>query len=102
MPGESCMKRHHSWIVCFAMLCGSLYAQAAGPEGDLYQLGIALDQGGIRGAWEQVGEAEAWSAVRAGAILKGRLYTAESDGTLRMARLDKGKRTLIGKAGFGD
>jgi hypothetical protein len=74
--------------------------EAAEPAGDLYQIGIALNQSGIRGHWRQVGEAQAWKRVAAGAILNRRLYTAEADGSLRATNLDNGERTQIGGGGF--
>lgn len=95
------MKRGHSWFVLAAVLCCGLYAQAAEPAGNLYQLGIAMNQAGIRGGWSQIGEGGAWKAVRAGAILNDRLYTAETDGTLQMTKLGTGERTQIGQPDFG-
>jgi hypothetical protein len=91
-----------AWRIAIAAvwLWGSLVL-AAEPEGDLYQLGIALNQEGVRGSWKAIGEPGQWMNVRAGAILNGRLYTAETDGTLRITRLDNGKRTAIGRPEFG-
>src|SRR5262249_44984484 len=52
----------------------ALPASAAEPPGDLYQIGIALNQAGMRGGWVLVGQPGAWKQVRAGAILNDHLY----------------------------
>jgi hypothetical protein len=95
------MKWHRVLIVIFAAWYCTSSARGAEPAGDLYQLGIALDQTGMRGGWSRIGEAGTWKGVRAGAILNDQLYTAETDGTLRATRLDNGQRTQIGGADFG-
>ncbi len=74
---------------------------AAEPAGDLYQLGIALNQAGMRGSWRQVGQPQAWKNVLAGAIVGDRLYTAERDDSLRMTKLASGERVKLGGPGFG-
>jgi hypothetical protein len=54
------------------------------------------------GTWVQVGEDNAFEAVKAGAVCNGRLYTVEMDGSLHAADLGNGKRTQVGKAEFKD
>ncbi|MBS0208932.1 MAG: caspase family protein [Planctomycetes bacterium] len=73
---------------------------AAEPTGDLYQLGIALNQQGIRGHWRQLGKPQAWRGTRAGAILGDRLYTAEANGALYVTRLDNGQWAQVAAPGF--
>jgi hypothetical protein len=53
------------------------------------------------GTWEGVGPAGGWKATLAGAVLKGRLYTAESTGGLRVTELNTGGSTRVGGTGFG-
>src|SRR5436309_1579405 len=96
------MKRLHLVFVVIAVLGCAACVAAAGPDGDLYQLGIALNQHGIRGSWEQIGKEAEWKGVRAGAILKDKLYTAEADGSLRITNLEKGERTQVAKSEFGN
>ena len=77
-------------------------ALAEAPDRDLYVLGIGLDQNGEAGGWVQVGPPKAWKEVRAGAVLKDRLYTAEFHGALQSADLAGGRRKKIGEPEFGD
>src|SRR5205085_1518271 len=83
-------------------LAAAAGVRAAGSDGNLYVLGIALDQAGAPGAWNRIGSEGAWKGARAGAVCKGRFYTAEADGTLRAADLDSGERKQIGNPDFGD
>jgi hypothetical protein len=50
----------------------------------------------------RLGTAGAWKRVLAGAVLNGKLYTAETDGTLRETDLGTGQREQIGGAEFGN
>jgi hypothetical protein len=54
------------------------------------------------GSLARVGPAGAWKAIRAGTVFNGRLYTAETDGTLRAANLAVGERKQVGNPDFGD
>src|SRR3954454_7467957 len=89
-------------VVIVVLLDSGSVLPAAEPPGDLYQIGIALNQAGMRGGWKLVGQPGAWRRVRAGAILGDRLYTAESDGSLRATKLSSGARTKIGGLEFGE
>jgi hypothetical protein len=84
------------------LLIVPLSARAAGPDGDLYLLGVALNQAGIPGGWAGVGEGGAWKDTLAGAVLKGKLYSTESNGALYVTNLANGKWQPLGKAEFGD
>jgi Caspase domain len=79
-----------------------LSARAAGADGDLYLLGVALNQAGIPGGWAGVGEGGAWKGTQAGAVLKGKLYSTEANGALYVTDLASGKWQQVGKAEFGD
>ena len=89
-------------LVCGLCLACTAPALAAPPDHDLFLLGIGLDQNGEAGGWVRVGAEGAWKAVRAGAVLKGRLYTAEKHGKLQAADLAGGRRKQVGEAEFGD
>jgi hypothetical protein len=89
-------------LCCCLFWLGTVPAGAAPPQGDLYVLGIALDQAGLPGGWVQVGAAGAWKETTAGAILKGRLYTTESNGGLYVTDLGTGNWTQVGKPEFGN
>ena len=84
------------------VLAWALALEGAEPAGDLYQIGIALNQSGIRGHWRQIGKAGAWNGVVAGAILNRRLFTVESDGSLRATELETGERVQIAGQDFGE
>ena len=75
-------------------------ALAEGIKGDVYVLGVALDQEGAAGGWAQVGPDAAWKATIAGTILQGRMYTVESDGTLYATNLKTGAWEPLGKPVF--
>jgi len=77
-------------------------APPAGVKGDVYYLGVVLNQAEAMGAWEQVGEEGGWKATIAGTILRGKLYSAERNGGLYMTDLDSGKWQAIGKAEFAE
>ncbi len=64
-------------------------------EGSLYRVNPA------DGTRDRLGPAGAWKAVRAAGVLKGKLYSAENDGTLRATDLATGRRTQVGAAEFG-
>jgi hypothetical protein len=87
--------------LCCLWLLAAVPAGAAPAERDLYVLGIALDQAGQPGGWVQVGAAGAWKETTAGAVLKGRLYTTESNGCLYVTDLGTGDWKQIGKPEFG-
>ena len=53
------------------------------------------------GSWEQVGPAGTWKATIAGAVFKGRLYTAEDNGGLYVTNLDNGEWKQVGNEKFG-
>lgn len=87
--------------IVFVVLCARwLPAAVAERPGDLYQIGIALNQAGMRGSWIPVGQAGAWQEVRAGVIVGDRLFTAEADGSLRAVQLNAAARTKIGGPDF--
>ncbi len=91
-------------IAAIVLLLPSLVA-ADGPvkkTGNLYYLGVAMDQKGEKGGWARIGDAGAWKLTRGGAILNGHLYTAENDGSLRSADLATGERKQVGKLEFAN
>jgi len=53
------------------------------------------------GSWERVGEAGAWKPTIVGAVLKGKLYTVETNGGLWETDLGTGTWKQLGKAEFG-
>jgi hypothetical protein len=71
-------------------------------KGDVYYLGVVLNQAEAMGAWEQVGPKSAWKGTIAGAILGGRLYSAEKNGGLYVTDLKSGKWQAIGKPEFAN
>jgi hypothetical protein len=77
-------------------------ASPAGVKGDVYYLGVVLNQAEAMGAWQQVGAEGAWKATIAGTILRGKLYSAERNGGLYMTDLESGKWQPIGKAEFAE
>jgi hypothetical protein len=94
---ESTMRRVA--LCCCLLWLGAVPAAAA--ERDLYVLGVSLDQAGLPGGWVQVGPPGAWKDTRAGAVLKGRLYTTEGNGCLYVTNLDTGEWQQVGKPEFG-
>lgn len=52
------------------------------------------------GSTKQIGTAGAWKQVIAGANLWGKLYTAESDGSLYVTELSTGVRTKLAATGY--
>jgi hypothetical protein len=95
-------RRQLSFIFFVVSLGWGLALPGAEPAGDLYQIGIALNQAGMGGSWNQIGQPEAWKHVIAGTILDDRLYTAETDGSLRVTKLGSRERTKIGGPDFGE
>ena len=93
-------------LAAFLLLLSPLAAPtapaAAAPKGDVYLLGIALDQAGSPGGWARVGPAGAWKQTLAGAVLDGRLYTVESSGVLYVTNLDTGAWKDVGKPEFAN
>lgn len=89
-------------LLCVAAFGRDPNVQGADPERSIYQLGIALNQMGLRGYWSGVGQPQGWKGVRAGTILNDRLYTAHADGTLRVTTIPDGKRNKIGDPAFGE
>ena len=71
-------------------------------KGEVYYLGVALNQAEAMGSWEKVGEEGGWKATIAGTILGGKLYTAESNGALYVTDPESGKWQQIGKADFAE
>jgi hypothetical protein len=96
------MKGRFYLLVITLLLGGWDGVGAAGPEGNLYVLGFALDQAEAPGAWNRIGPEHAWKAVKGAVVFQNRLYTAESDGTLRATDLGNGARKQIGKPEFGN
>ena len=96
------MKIQRILLAVLTALGAAAMASAAAVERDLYVLGVALDQRGEPGSWERVGAERAWKAVRAGAVFKDQLFTAEKNGTLQATNLSSGKRKQVGKAEFGE
>jgi hypothetical protein len=84
---------------CCAWLLAAA-AAAAAPDRNLYVLGVALNQRGDAGAWEQVGQPGAWKATVAGVVYKDQLYTVESSGVLYATNLGTGEWKPIGKPDF--
>ena len=76
---------------------------AAGEEikGNVYYLGIALDQQGAAGGWAQVGANGDWKDTAAGTILHDQLYSAEHAGGLFVTDLTNGNWRQIGGNDFG-
>ena len=70
-------------------------------KGDIYYLGIALDQEGAAGNWAQVGAEGDWKDTAAGTILNDQLYSAEHGGGLFATDLGGGKWRQIGPLDFG-
>ena len=64
-------------------------------------LGSALAARADPGSWVQVGPAGAWQPTLAGAVLNGRLYTAESNGGLYVTDLHTGAWRQLGQPDFG-
>src|SRR5579871_4394209 len=90
---------------CFFATCRLLLrAEEAPPgvKGDVYYLGVVLNQKEAVGAWEQVGADGAWKGTVAGTIFRGKLYSAERNGGLYATDLDSGKWQQIGKPEFGN
>ncbi len=81
---------------CFGLGFGCAGLAIAEPAGDLYVLGITINQVGSVGGWAQVGRRGDWQATAAGAILDGKLYTIETDGKLWRTDLSDGTYALVG------
>src|ERR1051326_1779963 len=96
------MPRRCLHFVLWIAVLASLHVPAAAAERDIYYLGVALDQTGIRGGWQRVGEEGKWKGVIAGSVCKEKLYTVEKDGCLYVAKLDSGERKALGKAEFAN
>src|ERR1700719_2101856 len=90
--------RYASFIAITLLLAGM--ARGKGIDGQLYYLGIALDQEGAAGGWVQVGEDAGWQQTLAGVVLNGKLYTTESGGGLYVADLSNGAWQQLGKLDF--
>ncbi|HVS34860.1 MAG TPA: hypothetical protein VMS17_04710, partial [Gemmataceae bacterium] len=54
------------------------------------------------GSWKQLGEGGAWKETLAGVVLKGKLYTTETNGGFYETDLGDGKWVQLGNAEFGD
>lgn len=76
--------------------------RADSPDGNLYVLGIALNQRGEEGSWQRIGPIGGWKHTLAGAFLQDRLYTVEPNGVLWRTDLDTGAWTQVGRAEFGN
>ena len=90
---------------CLAFLFGlvtTAWLQAAPPDGDLYVLGIALNQRGEEGSWQRVGPIGGWKNTLAGVFLKDRLYTVETNGILWRTNVETGVWTAVGRAEFAN
>jgi sugar lactone lactonase YvrE len=97
------MRRLGTLHVVAVLLSAGLTA-TAGPAkspGDLFVLGIGLNQEGQPGGWVAVGEAGGWKDTRAAAVLKGRLYTVKGRGSLWATDLKSGRRTPVATAPLG-
>jgi hypothetical protein len=91
------------WLIPLILLLECCAAAAAtGIKGDLYLLGIGLDQDGSAGGWTQVGPAGAWGMTIAGVVLADQIYTVESNGGLYVTDPQTGKWTQLGQLEFGD
>jgi hypothetical protein len=105
-PSYSSMR--HFVSVCLLWLFFGLawldaqLAAPAGIKGDVYYLGVALNQHEAPGSWEQVGPQGAWKGTTAGAIFGGKLYSTERNGGLYVTDLKTGKWQAIGKAEFAE
>jgi hypothetical protein len=87
------------WVaLILPALCGP--ALAKGISGNVYYLGVALDQEGAAGGWAQVGGDAEWKATTAGTIRNGALYTTESAGGLFVTELSDGTWRQLGKPDF--
>ncbi len=64
--------------------------------GDLFRIDPAT------GEKQRLGDEGAWQGTLAGAVLKGKLYTAEDNGGLYATDPDAGEWKQLGKAEFGD
>lgn len=88
-------------LVVAALISLTALASAEGIKGDVYYLGIALDQEGAAGSWAQVGAAGDWKDTAAGTILNDKLYSAEHAGGLYVTDLANGTWRQIGGNDFG-
>jgi hypothetical protein len=95
------MKPSTLLVTAVVAILSAPFARAAGVDGDMYLLGIGLDQEGVVGGWAQVGPAEAWKATIAGTVL-GELYSVESTGELFATNLQTGEWRQIGAPDFAN
>jgi hypothetical protein len=88
----------------FLLLLAHVTAVAAPPgiDGEVFYLGVALNQEGAAGGWKQTGEAAGWKQTIAGAILHEKLFTVEDSGALYATDLRCGAWQQIGRAEFGN
>ena len=89
-------------MIASSFLFFSALASAEGIQGDVYYLGIALNQEGAAGGWKQVGANGDWKDTAAGTILNDKLYSAEHAGGFYVTDLSTGSWSKIGGDDYGN
>jgi hypothetical protein len=90
------------WAALVLCLAHGVCPCANAVEGDLYFLGVALNQQTLPGGWARLGAPGSWRATLAGTVLGEQIYTVERNGGLFATVAATGQWRPIGKLEFAN